>query len=154
MKTLILYATKHGAAKDIAERLAELLPDATVCDLSADTVSLADFDCVIFGSSVYAGSIRKEAKSYLSKNASQLVSKRFGLFLSGISAGESEEVFVSNFSPEILGAASTKSFIGGVFNPDKCNLFERIVIRLVTKKTKYFSTISDERIKKFAEELM
>lgn len=67
MRTLILYATKHGAARDIAQRLAKRMNGATVIDLGTGSApSPNGYDCVIIGSSVYVGQLRKEATSTIS----------------------------------------------------------------------------------------
>ena len=48
MKTLILYATKHGATREAAKRIAAKIPGAVFHDLKQDGIpALFDFDCVI-----------------------------------------------------------------------------------------------------------
>jgi len=66
MKTLILYATKHGASREIAERVSKLMSSAVTHDLKQkDIPELSEYDYVIVGSSIYAGTIKKEAKAYV-----------------------------------------------------------------------------------------
>ena len=151
MKTIILYASKYGAAAEIAQRIAGKIDGAVIHDLKKDPPSLAEYDCVIFGSSVYAGAIRKEAKVFLSKNAHLLREKKLGLFLCGIGAEGEKTYFDANFSPEILQAAKARSFLGGIFDPEKANLFERFIIKIVTKKSDPVNTIDDGKIGQFAE---
>ena len=152
MKTLILYATKHGAAKAIAERIAERIPGSTVHDLKDSGVPpVSQFDCVVIGSSIYAGAIRKEAKAFLAQNAAALRSTRLGLYLSGMDASREKDFFEANVSPEILQAAAVKSFIGGVFDPKKAGFMERLIMKMVAKQSSYSDTISDEKIEHFAE---
>jgi len=58
MKTLILYATKHGATREVATRIASHTDGTVLHDLKqASTPTLADFDCVIIGSSLYGGAM-------------------------------------------------------------------------------------------------
>ena len=74
MKTLILYATKYGAAYEIARRIAERIDGAVIHNLKQDGMPpLEEFDCVIAGSSVYVGMIRKEAKAFFTKNTAALL---------------------------------------------------------------------------------
>jgi len=153
MKTIILYATKHGAAAEIAQRIAGKIEGAVIHDLKQDVPSLADFDCVIFGSPVYAGNIRREAKKFLSQNASTLHEKKLGLFLCGIGAEGAKKFFDNNFSNEILQKAKATCFSGGIFDPQKANGFERFIIKLVTKKSAYINTINDRKIENFAQEM-
>ena len=152
MKTVILYATKHGAAAEIAERISDKIRNSIVHDLKQECIPpISEFDCIIVGSSVYAGSFRKEAKTFIAQNADVLKEKRLGLFLSGMSASDGNEVFSANVSEDVLKAAKARCALGGIFDPKKSNFFERLVMKMVTKKSEYVSTISDEKISKFVD---
>ena len=155
MKTLILYATKHGATREAAKRIALKIPGAVLHDLKqANTSSLADFDCVIIGSSIYVGAIRKEAKTFLAQNADRLKDKKFGLFLCGLQENEEKQFFASNFPPDILTAAKETAFLGGIFDPKKAGFMERFVIKAVAKLPGYTNMIDNAKIDKFVEEMM
>ena len=81
MKTLILYASKYGATGEIAQRIAEKIPEATICHINQDEIPpLSPFDCIIIGSPLYAGMIRKEVKDFIVQNTSALSQKKLGLF--------------------------------------------------------------------------
>ena len=152
MKTLILYATKHGATREAAERIAQKIPGTMLHDLKqANIPPLADFDCVIFGSSIYVGSIRKEAKTFLEQNADRLKEKKFGLFLCGLQENEEKQFFASNFSPDILTAAKATAFFGGIFDPKKAGFMERFIIKTVAKLPEYTDRINNTKIDQFAE---
>ena len=152
MKTLILYATKYGAAREIAQRIADHIDGAVLHDLKqGDLPALAEFDCVILGSSLYAGSIRKEAKTFLAQHAEQLRGKTTGLFLSGMSQGEAGKAFADNVPPDLLQAAKATRLLGGVFDPQKAGLAERLIMRVVTKQKGYIDAINDAAVREFAE---
>jgi len=152
MKTLILFATKHGAAEEIAQRISTELGGAVVHNLADESIpDLTGFDSVIIGSSIYAGSIRKEAKNFLTQNTALLQSKKLGLFISGMSTSEEMTPFKNNFPAELLEAAKATGFLGGIYNPQKSGFFERLIMKAITKQSAYISTVSDEKIKKFAE---
>ena len=154
MKTLILYATKHGAAGEAARRIAGRMGAAAIHDLKqGEAPSLAGFDCVIVGSSLYAGAIRKEAKAFLAQHAGALQGKKYGLFLVGMDAGREGEFFRANFAPEVLQSAAAASFLGGIFDPKKANFLERLVVRAVAKTSAYFDAIDDDKIDRFVAEL-
>ena len=154
MKTLILYATKHGATREAAQRIAKRIPGAAIYDLKQSVIpSLADFDSVIFGSSIYVGSIRKEAKAFLVKNSEILKKKKLGIFLCGLQAEEEKRVFASNFSPDILAAAKATSFLGGIFDPKKAGFLERLTIKGVAKLTDYADKIDNVQIERFTDEM-
>jgi len=150
MKTIIVYATKHGAAEEVARRIADRIGGAAIYNLkSSDIPSLNDFDCVIIGSSIYAGMIRKEAKVFLSKNTAVLKEKSVGLFLCGLDASQEKTYFDSNFAPEILQAAKATGFMGGIFDPQKAGFMERFIMKMVAKQSVYSNTIDDDKIVRF-----
>jgi len=152
MKTVILYATKHGASAEIARRISEEIRNSIIHNLKQECMPpISEFDCVIVGSSVYAGAFRKEAKTFFAQNADILKEKRLGLFLSGMSGNDGAEVFSANVPEDVLKAAKARCALGGIFDPKKSNLFERLIMRVVTKKSEYVSTISDERISEFVD---
>ena len=156
MKTIILYATKYGAAEEIAKRIANKLSGSAECvihNIKDALPALSDFDCIIFGSSVYAGSICKEAKTFLADNEKILLEKTLGLFLSGIGTDGKDTYFKSNFPDNLLQKAKARGFLGGVFDPKKAKFAERLIIKIVTKKSVYINTINDIRIEKFAEDM-
>jgi menaquinone-dependent protoporphyrinogen oxidase len=89
VNTLILFATKYGVGREIAQRSANKIDGAIIHDLKDDKMPAFDsFDCIIIGSSLYAGSIRKEAKIFLNEYTERLHGKTIGLFLSGLSGGD------------------------------------------------------------------
>lgn len=152
MKTLILYATKHGAAAEIAKRIAEKIDGAVIHDLKQNNIpDLAGFDCVIVGSSVYAGMFRKEAKAFLSQNTEVLRQKKLGLFLSGMSSGEEQKIFADNVPKDLLESARTTVMPGGIFDPKKAGFIARLIMKAVTKQSGYVDTIDNGKIKDFAE---
>ena len=154
MKTIILYATKYGAAAEIVRRIAAQIDDAVTFDLKQEDIpDLGDFDCVIVGSSIYAGTFRKEAKAFLTQNADELCKKKLGLFISGMSESEGDEAFKANVPGEVLQAAAVSGVLGGIFDPSRANFFERLIMKAVTKRSGYVSNINDDKISKFVEAL-
>ena len=152
MKTLILYATKYGAAAEIAKRIASQLDNAITHDLKQGSIpNLKEYDCVIVGSSIYAGTFRKEAKDYLVQNADELSKKKLGLFICSMGDGNEDEVFKNNVPDEVLQAAVAKASLGGAFDPKKANFLERLIMKAVAKQSGYVDKISDEKISKFTE---
>jgi len=86
MKVLIAYASKYGATREIAERLADRIraagleaqaqPVTTVSDLSA-------CDAVVIGSAAYIGHWQKEATEFVQSNSAVLAGRPTWLFSSG-----------------------------------------------------------------------
>jgi menaquinone-dependent protoporphyrinogen oxidase len=152
MKTIILYATKYGAAGEVAHRIAKGIKDAAVYDIKQGGIpDLAAFDNIIIGSSIYAGMMRKEAKVFMSQNAGVLREKKLGLFISGLGGSEEEVNFEKIFPNDIFKAAKAVSFLGGIFDPKKANIMERLIIKIVTKQSGYVNNIDDSKIERFIE---
>ncbi len=88
MKTrvLVVYATKHGATAEIAEKIGQVLRQA---GLPADVLpadraeNLLSYKAVVLGSAVYIGRWRKEAAKFLKANEKALAEKLVWLFSSG-----------------------------------------------------------------------
>jgi len=156
MKTLILYATKYGTTAEIARRIADRIDGAVLHDLKQNNMpKVIGFDCVIIGSSLYVGSIRKEAKAFLSKYEQDLRDKSIGLFLSGLDTEYApQEYFEKNFSQELLTAAKATCFPGGIYDPEKAGWFDRFLMKAVKKSTVYSDTTDDSKIEQFAEAMM
>ena len=153
MKTIILYATKYGTTAEIAKRIANQIDGATMHDLKNSSVpDLAEFDCVIIGSSLYIGSIRKEVKTFLQKHEDALHGKTIGIFLSGLDKEYApQEYFEKNFSHELLTSAKAICFPGGIYDPEKAGWFDRFILKAAKKSTIYSDTIDESMIEQFIE---
>ena len=154
MKTLILYATKYGATREIAERIAKRINGAEIYDIKTGNIpAFTGYDNIIIGSSIYAGSIRKEAKEFLTVNAEKLSGKTVGLFISGMSEAQSENAFNANFPSVLIENAKIKAVLGGIFDPGKAGMMAKIIMKIVTKQSGYVNNISDDKIDKFVQNL-
>jgi len=151
MKTIILYATKHGATAEIARRIADKIENTTVHNLEQPAPDLAEYDCIIIGSAVYAGMFRKEVKTFFAQSSNILKTKKLGLFACGMSKSESDKVFTENVPDELLQATKASMLLGGIFDPEKANFAEKLIMKAVTKQSGYIDTIDDEKIEKFVE---
>ena len=86
MRALVAYATRHGATRGIAERIAAKLeqPGSEVTLLPVDGVDdVAGYDAVVVGSSVYFGMWSKSAAELVRRNAQALRQVPVWLFSSG-----------------------------------------------------------------------
>jgi len=151
MKAIILYATKHGATAEIARRIADKIEGATIHNLEQPAPNLADYDCIIVGSAVYAGTFRKESKAFFAQNLEILKGKKLYLFASGMSKSESDKFFVENVPAELMQVAKASMLLGGMFDPKKANFAERLIMKIVTKQSGHIDAIDDDKIETFAE---
>jgi menaquinone-dependent protoporphyrinogen oxidase len=86
MPILVAYASKHGATRGIAERVAEGLiaggQDARVVPVT-DVATPAAYSAFVIGSAVYLGRWRKEARDFIRQNSALLAARPTWLFCSG-----------------------------------------------------------------------
>src|SRR5688572_27488118 len=86
MNVLVAYATKHGATRGIAERIAQTLNDegldAELVDLERPP-SVGKYDAFVVGSAAYMYHWLKEATEFVRDNEATLTSRPTWLFTSG-----------------------------------------------------------------------
>jgi len=86
MHVLVAYASRHGATRGIAERIAETLLVAGLDAEAqpADSIrSVADYDAVVIGSAAYMFHWMKEATAFVRRNRAGLATRPVWLFSSG-----------------------------------------------------------------------
>lgn len=138
MRTLIVYATKHGSAEKCAKLLASQLSGETVlCHLGKDKEpDLKEFDQIIVGGSIYVGKIRPKAANFIKRNQAVLLNKKLGLFVCCMATGSDAETEIKAvFPPELQNHASFVGSLGGGFNFSNMNWLEKKMIIMINNKT-------------------
>ena len=134
MRTLIVYASKHGSTREIAERIGATLRSAgdktQVAPVSAAPDPL-EFDTVIVGSAVYMGHWMKEAVEFVRLNRAKLAERPVWLFSSGPVGPKSlpEAVDIAAFRP-FLDIRDHRTFPGAL-DAKRLTLGERIMVKAV-----------------------
>ena len=156
MKTLIIYASKHGCTEKCSNLLkGKLNGEVKIVDIKKDNVpEIALFDKIIIGGSIYMGRIQKELNEFCLKNISTLKNKKLGFFICCMKENDIAETQISNsFPEELLINAITRGYFGGEFIFKKMNFLERLIVKKVSKINKDTSTLSKENIIKFAQSI-
>jgi menaquinone-dependent protoporphyrinogen oxidase len=156
MKTLMAYASKYGCTKRCAEKLAaKLQGQCELFDLKENKVpDLSACDKVIVGSSIYAGNAWKEAKEFCVGNLAALRNKKLGFFICGSQTGAAlAQQFDAAYPAELMDKAIVKDCFGGEFHFGKMNFAEKTIVRLIAKTAKDASTVSEEKIDAFAQQM-
>jgi menaquinone-dependent protoporphyrinogen oxidase len=86
MHVLVAYASRHGATRGIAERIAETLLVAGLdaeAQPAASIRNVAEYDAVVIGSAAYMYRWMKEATDLVRRNRAALATKPVWLFSSG-----------------------------------------------------------------------
>ncbi|MFW5711410.1 MAG: flavodoxin domain-containing protein [Spirochaetota bacterium] len=115
MKTLIAYAGRGSTSRQMAERIAAgFSHDAEVLNLRRQTApALNEYDRLIIGGSILAGSVPKALKKFIQENSNVILSKRLGLFLCCLMEKDVEQYFRSNFPEPLYSHAADKRWLGG-----------------------------------------
>lgn len=79
MKTIVIYATKYGSTKKIAENIAEVISGAEC--RAVDEVTVLDCAAIVLGTPVYAGRFLPEMSDFLQKHKSELEKKKLFFFI-------------------------------------------------------------------------
>ena len=70
MKTVIVYASSHGTTAKVANLIREKLDSTSIQILNLKdkpNIDLSNYETVIIGGSVHAGSIKSEVKKFINK---------------------------------------------------------------------------------------
>jgi len=154
MKTLIIFASKHGCTENCSHLLKDKLNgEVKIVDIKKDSIpEITEFDNIIVGGSIYMGRIQKEINNFCLVNSSTLINMKLGFFTCGMSENEiAEKQINTSFPEELLTNAVAKAHFGGEFIFKKMNFFERFIVKKISKINKDISKISKENINKFAQ---
>ena len=144
-KTLVTYASKHGATAEIANKIAGVLQDS---GLSAEVLpmervsDLGSYGAVILGSAVYMGQWRKEAAAFLENHKNALAGRAVWVFSSGPTGqGDPVELLKGWRLPEALRPIADHiqprdiAVFGGALDAAKLGFFERMILKMVKAPT-------------------
>ena len=156
MKTVIIYASKHGCTEMSAEKVKDLLDgDVEVVPVKmARKHDLNSFDRIIIGGSIHAGMLQGAIKKFCQSNLKRLLTKKVGLFLCCMEEGDKAwEQFNNGYPEKLRNHATAKGLFGGAFNFERMNAIEKAIIKKISGTDKSISKVSDDAIKTFVKEM-
>ncbi len=136
MSVLVTCASKHGGTQGIATRLAERLRvrglDVDERPIAAVT-DPAEYDAVVLGSGVYAGSWMKEASTFAHRHGAALSAMPTWLFSSGPTGPDTEHAVSDKQAAKLEESVHPRDHreFGGVLDANALGFVERKVIRMV-----------------------
>ena len=143
-KTLVTYASKYGATREIAEKIGEVLAQAglQVNVSPVDSVrDLSPYQAVILGSAVYIGKWQKEAAAFLQTHEKTLADRPVWLFSSGPSGEGDPLALVEGWRlPAALQPVADRihprdiTVFHGNIDLDKVNFMEKFAVKNIVKK--------------------
>lgn len=155
MKTLIIYATSHGASATAAAFLAEKLGACDVVDLKKDTVpDLAAYDTVVLGGSIHIGQPAKAVRKFIATHHDTLASKKLGLYLCCMYEGDvARKQFDDAYPQDLRDKAAALGIFGGTFDFERMNFMEKAIVKKVAGVTESVSRLDSDEMERFANAL-
>jgi menaquinone-dependent protoporphyrinogen oxidase len=147
MKALVIFGTRYGTAKEISERIKDILQEEKLeVDLinSKETknISVENYDIVIAGSGIKMGKWTKSTLNFLKKNRKELSNRKVALFVSCGAANqektkaEAQEKYLDAVAAKYLDTEPTATgLFGGVYDPNADHgLLYKLVKRNIEKE--------------------
>ncbi|MDR2009682.1 MAG: flavodoxin domain-containing protein [Bacteroidales bacterium] len=158
MNTAIIYISRYGTTKKVAEKISEYLKNDKIKLIDIDlerSPDISQYDKIILGAGVYAGKISRKIYNFAEKNIEKIILKPLGLYICGMETDEQKlnDELEKAYPPELSKHAKTISCLGGEFRFDKMNFFEKAIIKKIAKTDKNISRIDENAISKFAEKM-
>ncbi|NOY96732.1 MAG: flavodoxin [Chlorobi bacterium] len=156
MRTLIAYMSTHGCTgKVVAELGQKIEGEVVIINLKENpNPELDSYTRVVIGGSIHAGLIQRKVKEFCQNNLETLLQKELGLFICCMYEGETAMQQLKDAFPEELHqAAKYEAVLGGEFDFDKMNFFEKLVVKKVAKIRESVSKIDHNAIDKFASKM-
>lgn len=136
MKGLIIFSSKHGTTEYCAKKLQNnLKSDFDIINIkNIKSIDISNYEKIIIGTSIYAGAIDKELKSFIESVKTELFSKDLGIFMCCMSdEPKVSQQFKDNFPEELLKSSKIVASFGGEFKFSKMNFFEKTIIKIIAK---------------------
>jgi len=150
MKALVIFGTRYGTAKEISEKIADVLTDENLdVDLinsdDKKTIAVEDYDLIVVGSGIKMGKWTKNTLNFLKKNRKELSNRKVALFVSCGAANEekkkaeAQQKYLDDVAAKYLDSEPVSTgLFGGIYDPDADH---GLIYKLIKK------TIEKEMIK-------
>lgn len=150
----ILYLTRDGQTKKIAERISTKLSDCTLIDLRNQAVvsatNFANFDQIIIGASIRYGHFDPILEKFIAQHAELLNEKKSAFFSVNLTARKTSRNTpeTNTYTRKLLSRIVWKPdfvevFAGALLYP-RYRWFDRVMIRFIMKITQGDTDISRE----------
>ena len=130
---LIAYASKTGTARDAAERIARLLPDSDLVDLTADKPILENYQAAIIGGGVRMGSVHKDTKRFIDANVKKLLGIKAAYFITNSFVDSVERILDKMLPAELKHHAVFIGSLGGRMDIKNLKGLDKAIANMVSK---------------------
>ncbi len=155
MKTIIIYSTKHGFTKTVAEQLNKMINDSVqLFDTNEVTYEIiSDAEKIIFGSSVYSGKLRRDMVDLINTYKTDLVEKTIGMYVCSVNEFKTTSYLEQSLSKGFINHLSSVVYAGYGVDFDQMKLFEKMAIRTIIKKENMDTGIKVEALEQLVKKL-
>lgn len=157
MKTLIIYATKHGTTRTCVEMLSsQLAGEVMMLDLKEQkTIDMDPYDTVVLGGAIHAGRLDAKIRSFALEHKDMLLKKKLGLFICGMEEKEEEikKQLSLNYPEDLLTHAVVKTSFGGQLLFSRMAPLTRWFMQKMSKSKEDIKKIRSSAINDFAQGL-
>lgn len=158
MKTLILYATRHGSTAEAARRIAARMPNSDVKNIKTDAFRLADYDRILIGSYIRMGMFDRKIRALLLKEIAVLREKMLGIFVCCCFTENAQTYFQNNVPPQLLATVQATAALGGELDRKKLHGMDKYVANMVLKADHargilHTFTLKEENIEAFVNKM-
>lgn len=158
MKTLILYATRHGSTAEAARRIAARMPNCDVKNIKTDVFQLADYDRILIGSYIRMGMFDRKTRALLLKEIAVLREKTLGIFVCCCFTENAQTYFQNNVPPQLLETVQATAALGGELDRKKLHGMDKYVANMVLKADHargilHTFTLKEENIEAFVNKM-
>ena len=144
--------SKHGTTTKISEIIqTKLGSECAIFNLKKSSpANLDEYETLIIGGSIHAGSMQSKLRKYMTENLNVLLKKSIALFLVCMDKTEKRNTQFNNAFPvELRDVSIANGFMGGEFNFDEMNFIEKTIIKKISGKSSNVSEIDIDAIEEF-----
>ncbi len=102
MKNLILYDSKYGFTKKVAEFIESKLEDVELISMNDFTRSLKNYENIFIGGYVYKGRVSSVTTSFLTQYKMELLKKQLFMFCSALDKSDFNHALQESIHPDIF----------------------------------------------------
>ncbi len=153
MRVLIVYASQYGGTAECAHDLKQYIDiPSDVLPVTDPAIMLSDYDIIIAGGAIHAGSLQRSLKKFLKNNTDLLLNKKFAYFICCLMPEHYavKQVLPKNIPRPLMEHAFASAYPGATVDYGKMNWVERIILKRVTGSRNSFCRKDEDRLKEFA----
>jgi len=155
MNTVIIYTSKHGFTKSVANELKNMV-EGTVDVLTVEEVTvdhIKSSDKIIFGSPVYSGKIRRQMADLINDYKNELVDKSCAVYISSVNEFKTMSYLEQSLSKGFISNLVDVVYAGYGLNYDKMNLVEKVAVKAMIKTDTSNESINKDALQQLINKL-